>query len=92
MQNSQHKQRFPAKITQWKCPNCGQLLFTSTDLALPIKCAMCRQRIEWEEQGNHVRRWRCPNCGQISFTAPDDKPPDICAFCLDFTTWKRVYD
>jgi len=79
------------KITQWRCPNCGQTFFGSLD-ELPSHCGICHQSIAWQEIGKPIKRWRCPNCGQTIFTMPDDKPPDMCHYCHDFTTWKRIYD
>ncbi|MGB7342488.1 MAG: hypothetical protein WBC91_26555 [Phototrophicaceae bacterium] len=91
-QHTQHSLNGSSKITHWRCPNCGQCLFTTPYIALPKRCGMCHQTITWEELGNHPRRWRCPNCGQTLFTAPDDKPPDMCDYCQDFTTWARIFD
>lgn len=81
-----------SKITHWRCPNCGQIFFTTSATLLPSKCGICHETIEWEELGNHPRRWRCPNCGQTLFAAANDIPPDMCNYCQDFTTWARVYD
>jgi predicted RNA-binding Zn-ribbon protein involved in translation (DUF1610 family) len=80
-----------AKITHWRCPNCGQTFFAASIDELPANCAICHQPIAWQQLGA-IKRWRCPNCGQTFFAGADDKPPDMCHYCDDFTTWKRVYD
>ncbi|MEO1287472.1 MAG: hypothetical protein AAFV93_06860 [Chloroflexota bacterium] len=90
--DAHHHSHSLAKISRWRCPNCGQIFFTTTANALPVSCAICQQAIVWQELGDHPRRWRCPNCGQTLFTAPDDVPPDMCDYCQDFTTWSRIFD
>ncbi|MEL6309718.1 MAG: hypothetical protein AAFQ52_16370 [Chloroflexota bacterium] len=77
------------KLARWRCSHCGQLLFSTSELALPAKCNICKSRAPWEAYTDTVTRWRCPNCGQTLFTTPDDKPPDMCHYCQDMTTWEK---
>jgi hypothetical protein len=45
-------------VVRWRCPNCGQTLFTAPDYEPPDICAYCRdmttwQRVEDEDHQQH---------------------------------------
>jgi hypothetical protein len=37
-----------AKILRWRCPNCGQQIFTNPDENPPDMCAYCQDMTTWQ--------------------------------------------
>jgi hypothetical protein len=36
------------KVVRWRCPNCGQTLFTAPDYEPPDICNYCRDMTTWQ--------------------------------------------